>query len=685
MKPKEIVLALLAALALGMAAPAAAGIDRFTPSSPIDGQILALAADPHAPGTLLAVTDFHGLFRSEDSGHSWSYSGAGLDQERLQGIAADPANPGNFYAVSVTKAFRSTDGGRHWVTVATRQDFFTFDSFPHFRSPASFTLLPGGPGLPPTLLVGTITRLQRSGDGGATWSTTYDAHNPTSFWALAGDPTDPRRVWLGPPGGGLLTSTDTGQTWTPAPNLPPEIAVGVGGVTALIVLPTSPVTILVASGSRLFKSTDGGATWRRIALTFRAGDDPAVLYLAYESQTPSIVYAASNTSLLASADAGETWTARAGLAVPGIGGLVAAPGTRTLYVRGFDTLERSLDRGRHWAIAVAPGKGADFGGSDLRFDPRDPARLYALLDSRAFVSLDFGVTWASFGLAALPLPTTLVSALTIDPAHPDTLYLATDAGVFRTEDGGATWAAAGSMHLAAIEIAGRRSLLGAGCGIWRSVNGGGSWSVALPCPAGSPAVQRHVVGLVVDPRNRDVVYAEGVDITGPNTSLNRLWKSIDNGATWRLLSPEVTLPFFDPTRPGRFYEVRRPGGLLRTDDGGRTYRKISDFGGAGSPFVLGLAVDPVTPTTLYAASIDQGVWRSTDGGVSWAQVNAGLARLGDLHADGIVVHPSVPHLVYVHVFSGIFQERMPEEDLHLSERVSPPPVGGVDRRGTGAP
>src|SRR6185369_7318116 len=87
------------------ARPAAAGLDRFTPSSPIDGQILAVAADPHVPGTLLAVTDFHGLYRSADSGRSWSYSGAGLDKERLQGIAADPANPGNFYAVSVTKAF----------------------------------------------------------------------------------------------------------------------------------------------------------------------------------------------------------------------------------------------------------------------------------------------------------------------------------------------------------------------------------------------------------------------------------------------------------------------------------------------------------------------------------------------------------------------------------------------------
>ncbi len=85
------------ALAFVAARPAAAALDRFTPARPPEGQLLAAVPDPFTPGTVLLMTDYFGLFRSADSGHTWSWSGAGLGtQELLEGVAADPSQPGSF-------------------------------------------------------------------------------------------------------------------------------------------------------------------------------------------------------------------------------------------------------------------------------------------------------------------------------------------------------------------------------------------------------------------------------------------------------------------------------------------------------------------------------------------------------------------------------------------------------------
>src|SRR3954452_15907170 len=98
--------------------PALAGVDRFTPFGPMNGRLRTLVVDPHAPASLLAAPSLTGIYRSDDGGHAWAWSGAGLGRGAIQALAADPANPGTFYAIATTQAFRSADGGRHWVAIA---------------------------------------------------------------------------------------------------------------------------------------------------------------------------------------------------------------------------------------------------------------------------------------------------------------------------------------------------------------------------------------------------------------------------------------------------------------------------------------------------------------------------------------------------------------------------------------
>ncbi|HZF12577.1 MAG TPA: hypothetical protein VFE33_27625 [Thermoanaerobaculia bacterium] len=620
-----------------LARPAAAGVDRFTPTGPLNGDLIKVLVDPFHPGSLLALTAGTRLFRSDDGGHRWAFSGAGL--AGVQAIAADAANPGSFYAISLSEVFHSTDGGRHWTQVASGQSFPALFT-PHSRSYAVLTALPTGPGAPATLLATNVQTVQRSEDGGVTWSTVFTTSFLATNWGPVADPTDPLLSWLSPPGGGLLESTNAGQTWAPVPSFPAPQAMDL----RILVLPTTPETILAGS----WRSPDGGVSWSQSPV----GVEP----VAYETQTPSIVYGLGGPGLLFSTDAGATWTPRP---VPPPGTPLAAPGTRTLYAVGRNDISTSPDRGRHWSLTTESGVtpfillGSPGSPTRLRFQPGDPAIAYAVFGTRAFRSADGGATWASFALDLAPLQSTVVQDLAIDTQNPAAVYLATGQGVFHSADAGASWDHPTPQSFARLDFAGR-TLLGAGCGIERSTNGGRTWKVALSCPSPGSGYPRSITGLLVDPRNSNTVYAEGFEIS-PVTAAPppHVWQSLDNGASWKVLVADGNVVAVDPTRSGRLYTTH-PSGLERSDDNGRTFRAISNFPADAGLTVNALLVDAATPTTLYAGTSGQGVWRSTDRGATWAPVD------GRIDVRDLVLHPTLPHWVYALGADGLFQSRFTE-------------------------
>src|SRR5689334_2479161 len=89
------------------ARPVAAGVDRWTPIGPEGGEIVSLAADPAAPGTLYAGTVYGGVWKSLDGGSSWVPTVEGL-----------PAVPISSLAVSAGRVYAGTfaSGGLHILT-----------------------------------------------------------------------------------------------------------------------------------------------------------------------------------------------------------------------------------------------------------------------------------------------------------------------------------------------------------------------------------------------------------------------------------------------------------------------------------------------------------------------------------------------------------------------------------------
>ena len=178
-------------------------------------------------------------------------------------------------------------------------------------------------------------------------------------------------------------------------------------------------------------------------------------------------------------------------------------------------------------------------------------------------------------------------------------------------------------------------------GIYKSLDGGGHWQ---PANAGLERVS--VYDLEVDPATPSVLYAavggEGV------------YKSSDGGGSWNNVTPAVpSIPNYtalavDPLTPTTLYAGSSYGApLVRTTDGGGTWIDITDDPVSG---INSLTVDPSDPDTLYAGTLG-GVWKSADGGIHWEEKSAGLTNE---FVFSVIVSPTRRETLYAGTDGGAF-------------------------------
>jgi photosystem II stability/assembly factor-like uncharacterized protein len=84
-------------------------------------------------------------------------------------------------------------------------------------------------------------------------------------------------------------------------------------------------------------------------------------------------------------------------------------------------------------------------------------------------------------------------------------------------------------------------------------------------------------------------------------------------------------------------------GVFRSDDGGRSWKKVPLSTTHSHIDVMAVTPDPREPKTIYVATHEAGVFKSTDGGLSWKQANHGLGGM-DVH--GLAVDPNAPATLY---------------------------------------
>jgi photosystem II stability/assembly factor-like uncharacterized protein len=564
--------------------------------------------------TNLAVATYSGvIWHSTDSGLYWELAGSlAGDQPWAAGtrLAASPIQAANLYASTQSGAFRSTDFGANWramepgitgLAVAARAETLYA------------TRLMAGPGVPASY----VLAIDNSTDSGATWR--FAGVLPQSWQAaeLAVDPFDTATVYaLGTPG--LAKSTDGGAHWA---TLFSPYGAGDSPI-ALIVDPRHASTLYIASeqpagggGASVWRSGDGGVSWAAADAGL-----PRPLYslaLAPSGTLYAATLVPAGTLVFASADGGTTWqqTATLGVIAQVTTGLDTPDHLFALtYQNG---LLASLDQGHTWSAPVIPPSGADI--TQVLSGPAPNGELYvveAITASKSQFqrSLDDGLTWSPLA----PAGQEPLQRLVLD-AQPGRLY-------------------AFSPFLPNSALF--------------SVDDGASWQT-MPTPGGLTTLD-----LVADPAapgkllELACLVASDAPHSGPTCSSYSLYRSSTFGLKWRLLGTleqggyPAGLVRLDPADPTTAYAVI--GGTIYKTTAGSPGLRPLPF----RPPVADLAADPKTPGILYAAiaisapnDLRRPLWKSTDGGASWAPASAGLPR--GASSPVLAIDPTKPSTLYL--------------------------------------
>lgn len=159
-------------------------------------------------------------------------------------------------------------------------------------------------------------------------------------------------------------------------------------------------------------------------------------------------------------------------------------------------------------------------------------------------------------------------------------------------------------------------------GLFASHDRGRSWRSLERLPTAAP----DILALAVDPQHEAHLYIGG---------RGGLWRSPDGGTTWTPLATprEATSAIraiaLAPSRPATLYMSTDREGVFRSSNGATSWAPASKglpkaLNGKGVATIRHLAVHPLNPDVAYAATELDGLYRTTDGGGSWAPINRGL-------------------------------------------------------------
>ena len=608
-------------------------------------EISSFAVDPFDSNTLyagagaLAEASTAGIYVSHDAGLTWSHLPAtaarGVTFRRMRtadAIACDPSARGVIISGSRgSGVWRSTDSGASWTQVLaapqTSVDIFEPGMAPDDPTstpyPAPVSTVAFDPASPTTVWAAFDgAGVYRSTAGGiaGSWqpaSTGLPGAAPVRDLGVSSSGV----LWAAVRNAGVYRSANGGTSWVAANGGLPLAA---GPVSSVAAHPTNPLvawaTVVAYAINTVWKTSNGGATWAELTeITYDPAHNPTRAYALWPTLTwhvdvspthPDRLFYVDFWAIMRSDDGGthssDVITGAQNTCVTSI--IVdtdhGAGQPDTVYHSVWDAgLLASIDRGVSWRM-VTPS-------TPEAWEENIVGHYWDLAIARSGTTKVFltsatagepeqvlirrstdGLTWST--VLTLPRPEPgFVGAVTlaVDPAHPATVYAAVDGGsVYRSTNAGLTWTPtvrqpASNRFTYGLEVdsAGRVYLATFDSGVFRSSNGGSTWDNVFD-----------TIGTVF----RLAVSGTSVWAVGNGADQPDAWRSSDGGATWQPLA---------------------------------TPAQVDDNDGVASHGTT-LAVDPVNPAHLLFGTVDTwhpsdagaGVFESSDGGATWVDASAGL-------------------------------------------------------------
>jgi photosystem II stability/assembly factor-like uncharacterized protein len=294
--------------------------------------------------------------------------------------------------------------------------------------------------------------------------------------AVAGVPGDGTTFYFGAVDGGVWKTTNAGTTWQPVFDSKPGEAQPVASIGALAIAPSNPKVLYagtgetdirsdLASGNGVYKSIDGGETWKHLGLDATR----QIAKIVIDSANPEIVYVGAlghaygpnpDRGVYKSTDGGATWkqVLYKGPSV-GVADLaIAANNPKVLFASLWNAhrppwstyapivgegsgLYRSDDAGETWQPCTGPGLPEGKWGRSGVAVSSDGKKVYALIEaakSGLYVSTDGGENWSLANAdPRLTSRAWYFSRITVDTSDADTIYMPNIA-LMGSNDGGKT-------------------------------------------------------------------------------------------------------------------------------------------------------------------------------------------------------------------------------------------------------
>ena len=501
------------------------------------------------------------------SGFSFRSVGPAFMSGRIADIAIDPNNENIWYvAVGSGGVWKTTNAGTTWKPLADKQPFYS------------------------------------------TGAITLDPNNSQTVWLGTGENVGGRHVGIGH---GMYLSRDGGKTWKNKGLKKSE------HISKIIVHPTDSNTLWVAAqgplwssgGERgLYKTTDGGATWRQ---TMNLDEWTGVTDLLIDPRDPNVLYAASwqrhrnvaaymgggpGTAIYKSVDGGESWRKlKTGLPSSNMGkiGLAISPMQPDVIYAAIELdrkkggVYRSANAGESWekmSDTVSGGTGPHY-YQELVASPHHFDRIY-LMNVRVLVSENGGKDFYTMKESNKHSDN---HAMVFKADDPNYILVGTDGGIYETFDDTENWKFVNNLPLTQF--------------------------YKLAVDDAYPFY--NIFGGTQDNNTQG----------GPSQTFNR--NGISNADWFVLLGGDGHQPATEPDNPDIVYAQSQQGNLHRVDRTTGEAVYIRPQNGLDEPYErfnwdAPILVSQHDPKRLYFGS--QRVWRSENRGDSWNTISSDLTK-----------------------------------------------------------